>query len=166
MPHRSLRPGLWLLLCLLVSPAAPAEPVDLAPPGPKDTCPVCGMFVALYPDWIATVRYRDGHLHHFDGAKDLFKYLLDLPKWAPGHQADQIEAIGVTEYYSVQRIDARQAFYVIGSDVLGPMGHELIPLESEADAQEFLRDHGGKRILRYSEVTLPLLQDLDAGRFP
>ncbi len=123
------------------------------------------MFVAKYPDWIATVRYKDGHAHHFDGAKDMFKYLLDLPKWAPNHQLDQIEAIGVTDYYSVQRIEARQAFYVIGSDVLGPMGHELIPLESEADAREFLADHRGVRIMNFEEVTLPLLEELDRGRF-
>jgi nitrous oxide reductase accessory protein NosL len=145
--------------------SAVAEPIDLPSPGPKDTCPVCGMFVARYPDWIATVRYRDGHAHHFDGAKDMFKYLLDLPRWAPDHQLDQVEAIGVTEYYSVQRIEARQAYYVIGSDVLGPMGHELIPLETQADAEEFLKDHGATRILRFDDVTLPLLLGLDEGRF-
>lgn len=164
MHYRSLRlfPAL-LLLCLAT--ASFGEPVDLPSPGPRDTCPVCGMFVAKYPNWIATVRYLDGHAHHFDGAKDMFKYLLDLPKWAPGHELSQIEAIGVTEYYSVQRIDAREAFYVIGSDVLGPMGHELIPLESEADASEFLQDHAGSRILRFDEVTLPLLEGLDQGKF-
>jgi nitrous oxide reductase accessory protein NosL len=164
MSEPLMRP-LWSLLILLFSMSVVAEPIDLPTPGPKDTCPVCGMFVALYPDWIATVRYRDGHAHHFDGAKDLFKYLLDLPRWAPDHQLDHIDAIGVTEYYSVQRIDARQAYYVIGSDVLGPMGHELIPLETQADAEEFLQDHGGTRILRYNDVTLPLLQGLDEGCF-
>ncbi|MEW8027065.1 MAG: nitrous oxide reductase accessory protein NosL [Candidatus Thiodiazotropha sp.] len=164
MSKRYLRP-LWSLLFLLFSQTAVAESVDLPSPGPKDTCPVCGMFVALYPDWIATVRYHGGHAHHFDGAKDLFKYLLDLPQWAPDHQLGHIEAIGVTEYYGVQRIDARKAYYVIGSDVLGPMGHELIPLETKADAEEFLRDHNGTRILRYEDVVLPLLQGLDEGRF-
>ena len=154
------------LLLLGLTVASFAGPVDLPSPGPKDTCPVCGMFVAKYPDWIATVRYRDGHTHHFDGAKDLFKYLLDLPRWAPGHEQHQIDAIGITDYYSVLRIDARQAYYVIGSDVLGPMGHELIPLQSEADALEFQQDHAGKRILRFDEVTLPLLEALDQGRFP
>jgi len=84
-------------------------------------------FVARYPEWVATVVYRDGHAHHFDGAKDLFKYLLDLGRWAPGHRADDIATIAVTDYYAVQRIDARSAWYVIGSDMLGPMGHELIP---------------------------------------
>ncbi len=156
-----------LLLALLLIPAVTlaAEPIDLPGPGPRDTCPVCGMFVAKYPEWVATVLYQDGHAHHFDGAKDMFKYLADLEKWAPGHHADQIRAIGVTEYYGLERIDARQAWYVIGSDVLGPMGHELIPLASREDAEEFMRDHAGKRILRFDQVTPQLLRDLDDGRF-
>jgi nitrous oxide reductase accessory protein NosL len=45
------------------------------------------------------------------------------------------------------------------------MGHELIPLETQADAEEFLQDHSGTRILRYKDVTLPLLLGLDEGRF-
>jgi nitrous oxide reductase accessory protein NosL len=143
---------------------AAGEPVQIPGPAERDTCPVCGMFVARYPDWIATVVYKDGHAHHFDGAKDLFKYLLDLDRWAPGHRAADIAVIGVTEYYGVTRIDARSAWYVIGSDALGPMGHELVPLASEEDAKEFLKDHKGSRILRFGDVTAGLLQDLDAGR--
>ena len=142
-----------------------SEPVELPPPGARDTCPVCGMFVAKYPSWVASVRYRNGHLHHFDGAKDLYKYLLDLPRWAPGHQRQNIDTIGVTEYYSLGLIDAHQAWYVIGSDVLGPMGHELIPLESEEDAKAFLQDHQGVRVLRHDEVTQDLLEGLDQGVF-
>jgi nitrous oxide reductase accessory protein NosL len=157
--------GIARLLLFLLSLPAAAGPVDTPDPSPSDTCPVCGMFVVKYPEWIATVFYRDGHAHHFDGAKDLFKYLLDMPKWAPGHRAEDIARIGVTEYYGVTRIDARAAWFVIGSDVLGPMGHELIPLESEADAKEFLNDHDGRRILRADQVTLDLLTNLDEGRF-
>jgi nitrous oxide reductase accessory protein NosL len=153
------------LLLLLLSLQAPAAPVSLPDPGVKDTCPVCGMFVAKYPEWIATVQYKDGHAHHFDGAKDMFKYLFDLHRWAPGHKAANIQTIGVTEYYGLTRIDAREALYVIGSDVLGPMGHELVPLESEADAEAFLRDHKGTRILRFDEVDKSLPAKLDEGVF-
>jgi len=142
-----------------------SEGLQLPAPGAKDTCPVCGMFVALYPDWTATVLYQDGHAHHFDGAKDLFKYLLNLPKYAPGHQQADIAAIGVTEYYGVARIDARAAWYVIGSDVLGPMGHELIPLATQAEAEDFQRDHKGKRRVRFDEVNPALLEQLDHGNF-
>ncbi len=158
-----------ILLVLGILCSMPAisvsEAIDTPDPLPTDTCPVCGMFVAKYPEWIATVVYKDGHAHHFDGAKDLFKYLFDLPKWAPGHRLEDIQHIGVTEYYGLTRIDARGAWYVIGSDVLGPMGHELIPLETEADAKEFLHDHQGRRLLRFDEVTAKLPARLDDARF-
>ena len=121
------------------------------------------MFVSLYPDWVATVLDQDGHAHHFDGAKDLFKYLLNRAKYAPSHSQAAIAAIGVTAYYSVARIDARAAWYVIGSDVLGPMGHELVPLATEAEAVDFQRDHKGKRILRFDDVTPAVLDKLDYG---
>jgi nitrous oxide reductase accessory protein NosL len=156
---------LALLLFCSLSPMARAETLQMPAPGPRDTCPVCGMFVAKYPAWIATVVYRDGHAHHFDGAKDLFKYLFDLPRWAPGHRAEDMTAIAVTEYYGLSRIPAREAWYVIGSDVTGPMGHELVPLATEEDAKEFLRDHAGKRILRFDEVTPDLPGRLDQGTF-
>ncbi|MBL8251954.1 MAG: nitrous oxide reductase accessory protein NosL [Candidatus Competibacter sp.] len=151
---------------LAVAPgAARPETLTVPAPGPKDTCPVCGMFVGLYPDWIATVVYEDGHNHHFDGVKDLFKYLLDRAKYAPGHERAAIAAIAVTDYYSVTRIDAWGAWYVIGSDVLGPMGHELVPLASQAEAEEFRRDHSGKRVLRFNDITPALLKNLDHGTF-
>lgn len=139
--------------------------VRVPDPGPKDTCPVCGMFVARYPEWVATVVYKDGHAHHFDGAKDMFKYLLDLPKYAPDHRKEDIALIAVTEYYGLAKIDARKAFYVVGSDVLGPMGHELVPLASRADAEEFMRDHNGKRVFSFDEVGKPVLLKVDTGRF-
>jgi len=155
---------LWILMAPALLLAETGLP-SLPDPGPKDTCPVCGMFIAKYPQWTATVLYRDGHAHHFDGAKDLFKYLFNLEKWAPGHKPEDMAAIAVTEYYSLSRIPAREAWFVIGSDVLGPMGHELVPLASEEDAEEFLRDHGGKGILRFDTVTPDLPGNLDEGKF-
>jgi hypothetical protein len=50
---------------------------------------------------------------------------------------------------------------VIGSDVLGPMGHELVPHDSSEEAREFMQDHKGRRVLRFEEVTPELLKALD-----
>jgi nitrous oxide reductase accessory protein NosL len=123
------------------------------------------MFPARYPDWIATVLFKDGQADHFDGAKDLFKYLLDMPKYAPGRKAEEIDCMAVTDYYATERIDARSALYVMGSDVLGPMGHELIPHPDRYDADEFMKDHRGKRLVTFEEVTMALLLGLDKGEF-
>lgn len=140
--------------------------IETAPmPDETATCPVCGMFVAKYPEWIAHVRYEDDHKHYFDGAKDLFKYLENPEKWAGTLKHEKILDIGVTEYYDLQRVNAKEAWYVIGSDVLGPMGHELIPLASENDARDFSKDHSGTKILRFHDINNALLERLDAGKF-
>lgn len=146
-------------------PSARAGTVKLPAPGPRDTCLVCGMFVAPYPYWIATVVWRDGTAVHFDGAKDFFKYLLDLKKYEPRRSRGDIQAMGVTDYYGTARIAAQTASYVIGSDVLGPMGHELVPHDSTEEAREFMQDHRGRRVLRFDEVTPALLKALDESRF-
>lgn len=161
----SLRRLSAVMLTLVLSASVFAGELQLPKPEMNDTCPVCGMFVAKYPEWVATVVYKDGHAHHFDGAKDFFKYLHDLEKWAPGHDREHITSMGVTEYYDLSRIDPRKAFFVIGSDVLGPMGHELIPLLSHEDATEFKADHKGVQILTFEEVTEQLLFNLDKGVF-
>ena len=158
-----------LILFLLASSLLPAAVLGQGAakppkPGAKDLCPVCGMLVSKYPHWVATVVWKDGHAHHFDGAKDLFKYLLDLPTYAPGHKREQAVAIAVTDFYNLAKVDAREAWYVIGSDVLGPMGHELVPLSSRADADEFMKDHKGKRILRFADVTANDLAQIDRGK--
>jgi copper chaperone NosL len=123
------------------------------------------MLVAKYPAWVAVARYRDGHAHFFDGAKDLFKYLFDQPRYAPGRRREDIAGLSVTEFYGLTRVEATQAWYVIGSDVLGPMGHEFVPLASRAEAEEFMRDHKGKRILVFAEITAEWAEKLDRARF-
>lgn len=152
-------------LTLWAACAAAREGVVVPKPGAKDLCPVCGMLVSKYPNWVAVVRYRDGHAHFFDGAKDMFKYLHDLPKYAPGHRMENIAGIHVTEFYGLSKMDAHKAFFVIGSDVLGPMGHEFVPLETRADAEEFLKDHKGKQMLTFEQVTSDIVEKVDSGKF-
>ena len=148
----------------LALPAGAGEPA-FPKPAPRDLCPVCGMVVGKYPAWIATVVYKDGHAHHFDGAKDMFKFWHEPAKYAAGHRREDMVAIRVTDFYNLQPVDARKAFYVIGSDVLGPMGHELVPLASREDAADFLKDHKGRRILSFDQVTGDLPSRLDDARF-
>jgi len=149
-----------LMILLWVMTGLPAGAADRMP-GAKDKCPVCGMFVAKFPDWTAAVRFKDGTTAWFDGCKDLFTYYLNVRKYSPARTPDTITAIQVKDYYALRQIDGRKAFYVAGSDVFGPMGKELIPFEKAADAGEFLRDHNGKRVVKFSDITPALLKTLE-----
>ena len=153
------------LLFLLLCGVLPGFSQTIPEPTPRTTCPVCGMFVAQYPNWVATVLYPDGASHHFDGPKDLFTYLLDMKKWAQGRDAEAIQSITVKEYYGLTRIKAQAAFYVVGSDVLGPMGHELLPFATLEDAETFMRDHRGKKIYRFTDIDKDILFSLKSGIF-
>lgn len=153
------------LAIVLGASSVRAQTVEVPDPGMMDTCPVCGMLVSKYREWWATIVFTDGHVHHFDGAKDMFKFLFDMGKYDDRHVRENVSDIAVTEYYDLKRIDARQALYVVGSDVYGPMGHEFVPLANREDAEAFMADHAGKRILTFDEVTADLAAKLDQGVF-
>ena len=141
--HRIARERLAALALLFTFAGLPApaaeEAVGPRDPGDRDRCPVCGIF---------------------DGSKDLFKYLLARDRFLPERRDLEIAATFVTDYYELRPIAAGEAFFVVGSDVYGPMGPELVPHRSRAEAEEFLRDHGGERIVRFDEVTAELLETL------
>lgn len=162
MPRLSVSLFIPVLVLLLLLPTL-STGAELKPrrPAAGDKCPVCGMFVAKYPDFACQALFRDGTVLHFDGAKDLFRYYLNPAAFTPGKKQQDIVTLTVTGYYSLTPIDGRKAWYVTGSDVFGPMGRELIPFDKEADAREFLADHKGKAIVRFPDVNARLLRSLE-----
>lgn len=125
-------------------------------PGPKDRCATCGMFVAKYPSWVASITYVDGSNRFFDGPKDLFRY-----REANGDGGVEESEIWVTDYYTTRPIKARDAFFVLGSDVLGPMGAELVPHASVEHAESFRTDHGGDAPLAFDDIDATVLRALE-----
>jgi len=111
------------------------------------------MFVAPYPQWIAEIIFTDGTYVVFDGPKDMFKYYFDVSKYNKGKTANDITEIYVTEYYTTKKINAKDVYFVTGSDVMGPMGKELVPVKGRPEAETFMRDHGGKKMLKFGDVT-------------
>lgn len=153
--------GVLIALTALISPSMITVVKDLSVPlipSEKDRCPVCGMYVAPYPEWIGQVRHDDGTTVFFDGCKDLFTYLLSLDRYAPDKRRGNVAAIFVTNYYDGEVIPARTAYYVVGSNVMGPMGPELVPHRSCEAAHDFTQDHDGRRILRFDEITPAMLR--------
>ena len=117
-----------------------------------DKCPICGMFVYKYKKWAAQIYYGDTH-YTFDGVKDMMKYYF--------LNTDNISKILVTDYYSQDVINAHKAYFVVGSDVYGPMGDELIPFKSRSEAEVFSIDHKALKILKFSEINKKEIYKLD-----
>jgi hypothetical protein len=90
------------------------------------------------------------------------KFYFEPAKW--GYDAsikDHIKKMVVRDYYTLKPVWAKAAWYVVGSDVYGPMGNELIPFASKEAAENFMKDHHGKKVLRFDEISEALVYKLD-----
>lgn len=141
---------LFVLLAGLCLPPTGGQAETFPEPADRDRCPVCGMFVLPHPNWLASAVFADGSRYFFDGPKDLFKFLAEPSKYAPATAGVPLETCQVTEYYTLQRVNAEDVFFVTGSDVLGPMGTELVPVAGAEALKTFIRDHGHEQILRFT----------------
>jgi nitrous oxide reductase accessory protein NosL len=150
----------FLIFFFLIAASFAAEPKD-STPSQKDKCPVCSMFVSMFPEWNARVEFKDSTYATFDGAKCMFKYYLNLKKYNPAKNKEDMTVICVKDYYSKASTDALQAFFVIWGDVYGPMGHEPIPFEKEGNAKKFLKEHKGKKIMRFKDINPNVIMSLD-----
>lgn len=149
------------LLFVAESLSATEDVEPLAPITGTERCAVCGMFVAKYPAWISQLKLNDSRVMMFDGPKDMFVFYFSPNMYGAGGAAP--EQLLVKDYYTRKWISGREALYVTGSDVFGPMGHELVPFESREAAENFLKDHHGKNILAFEEVTDEIVQAMRMG---
>jgi nitrous oxide reductase accessory protein NosL len=165
---------LVVITCAIVSlppvTAGAAELMDL-PSGSKldltQKCPVCGMVIGgkdaqgvtvTYKDGrvvgfgaVAAAAFKDGHVAGFEGARCLFIY-NSVPEKYNVNVAD-IAHQYVTDFVSKKVIELPKAFLVLGSNVKGPMGYELIPFTNKDDAAKFASENDGKWIVQLHEVT-------------
>lgn len=153
---------LVMILCLAflastaIAFAAPVEKISA-----DSRCQVCGMFVAKFPNWVTQIHGTDGQVTFFDGVKDLMVFYFNSDKY--GVKAEAIKDIWVKDYYTMAWLDGRKAYYVVGSDVHGPMGHEFIPFADQKAAQSFLKDHHGEAILAFDEITSEKVESMRMG---
>jgi nitrous oxide reductase accessory protein NosL len=136
------------------------EPVTLTT---GDTCDVCGMVIPNHPGPSSEIFYADqepnGHPNpaRFDSTWEAFQFDFAREDW-------ERQAFYVTDYSSVDyeiRTDdgqklisthpQKEAFvgaetvtFVVGSEVVGAMGKDLIAFSEASDAESFRDEHGGE----------------------
>lgn len=121
---------------------APGERTEMS----DQHCGLCGM--AIEPQAVIAVRAElSGQAQFFDSVKCYFT-------WRAENEAERASATATAiEYYSQTFRPAADLYYVLGSDVEGAMGADLVPIADQASAERFMREHHGSRVLRFGEIT-------------
>ncbi len=154
-----LLPALILACAVLLTGNAVAKIIDLPDGSKLDTsaeCPVCHMSIEHGVPGPAAVVFEDGKVVGFDGAGDMFRYILDPAKY--GFDAANVKNVYVTDYTTKKFLDAKSALYVMESDIQATMGSEVVPFSKKEDAEKFKTEHKGDKIVAYSEITSEALK--------
>jgi len=126
------------------------------------SCAACGMYPHRYPQWQTQVVFTDGTMAAFDGNKCMFRFLLNMQKFAPERKVEQVAAIWVKDFKTGKWLDGKAAHYVIDSKEMGPMGKELIPFATRAAAEEFQKANGGT-IETFANISMDTIRPLMGG---
>ncbi len=121
-----------------------------------DECHVCGMAITRFPGPKGeAITARDQAVHKFCSTRDMFSWVLQ-PENAKRDHTLYVHDMAQTDWEhpdDTALIDARQAFFVVGSERTGAMGPTLASFATEEAAQEFAMNYGGQ-VLSYNEVTM------------
>ncbi len=131
---------------------------------------ICGIQPYKDPKWMSEIELINGKKLHFVSVKCMMLFYYKNDKWhdlglkAPKEKKDRdanIKALRVQDFNSLKVVDAKKAFYVFGSHVMSPKGDDLVPFKYEKDAQNFMKDKGGHKILTWKHFKLNLFDLLN-----
>jgi copper chaperone NosL len=163
----SLRRPCRFAAALLLTALAACQNAGTAPPAPvavtRDTpCSLDGMTLADFPGPKAQILYEQGKPDFFCDTIELFAVVL-RPEQRRHVLAIYVQDMGQADWADPQGhwIDARSAFYVVGSKQRGSMGATFAPFASERQAAAFAAREGGK-VYHFEQIT-PQMAVLDGG---
>ncbi len=128
---------------------------------------ICGMLPYKNPRWMSEVELINDKKLHFASVKCMMLFYYKNDKWGdlglktPKERHDNIKELRVQDYGTLKVIDAKKAFYVYGGHVMSPKGDDLVPFQYEKDAENFMKEKGGNKILTWKHFKLNLFDLLN-----
>lgn len=149
----------WIGLASCSQSSHVAQPVEVTS---STSCSLDGMLLADYPGPKAQIQYEQGDTDFFCDTVEMFSIYLK-PEQKKRVTGIFVQDMGKTDWNNPKGhwIDARSAFYVVGSQMKGGMGPTLASFSSQSDAEQFKNKNGGK-VYKFSEIT-PDMVTLDGG---
>lgn len=149
----------WIGLASCSQSSHVAQPVEVTS---STSCSLDGMLLADYPGPKAQIQYEQGDTDFFCDTVEMFSIYLK-PEQKKRVTGIFVQDMGKTDWNNPKGhwIDARSAFYVVGSQMKGGMGPTLASFSSQSDAEQFKNKNGGK-VYKFSEITADMVT-LDGG---
>lgn len=123
-----------------------------------DLCLIRKFKVYKTPAWISSIKVRSGEVIYFSSPKGMFEFYFRPVKWPEYNvKSDDDMRMYVTEYGTLEKISARDAFYVYGSTKISPAGDDLVPFRTREDAEKFYDNHHGERIFIFTDISSGLI---------
>jgi copper chaperone NosL len=127
-----------------------------------DECHLCGMLITRFggPKGEVFRKELDDKVFKFCSTRDMFSYYLD-----PENKRNVAQMLvhdmskmpwGSDSIDDKYFIDAKNAWFVAGSEKMGAMGQTLASFSQQKDAQAFAKEFGGK-VVSFKEVNLDTL---------
>ena len=150
------------------------------------TCAKYGIDTSAHPEFRAYARLKDGSALAFASPKAMFAYFFESESSganfsgasagansesknpvsgnlgeanSAGENFDGAE-LYVTDYASGEILRAQDAFYVFGSVLQSARGDDLITFARLRDAQDFMCEKKGHKILQFREISAKLIDYL------
>lgn len=114
-------------------------------------CKLCGMRIDPASPWRTDIVEADGEVTSYDAPRCALAVFT--------RNGGQGKTLRVQDYYDRRTLDAKDVRFLLGGDVLGPMGPDLVPVDPSR-ASKFIQDHGAERALRIDEITPAILERL------
>ena len=150
------------------------------------TCAKYGIDTSAHPEFRAYARLKDGSALAFASPKAMFAYFFEGENLSGNNGGASAEEnlmsknpandnfsesnstnanfggaeLYVTDYASGEILRAQDAFYVFGSVLQSARGDDLITFARLRDAQDFMREKKGHKILQFREISARLIDYL------
>ena len=150
------------------------------------TCAKYGIDTSVHPEFRAYARLKNGSALAFASSKAMFAYFFEGKNLSGNNggasaeenlmsknpvngnlgEANSADAnfdgaeLYVTDYANGEILRAQDAFYVFGSVLQSARGDDLITFARLRDAQNFMREKKGHKILQFREISAKLIDYL------
>lgn len=125
-----------------------------------DRCPITGRQLPPESRWTAAVTLRDGRSYYILSPRSLVRAYLHPRDAFRVADVKELTRLIVTDYATGKPLDARQAHFVLGTKIRGPLGPDLVPAADADAAARLQREHPGSRVARLQELTPDLVRNL------